>query len=31
MLDELKDEKEELIEKRENLKTEYKAMPDSDP
>jgi hypothetical protein len=31
MLAELKDEKEELIKKREGLKAEYRAMPDSDP
>ena len=31
MLNELKDEKEELIKKREGLKSEYKSMPDSDP
>jgi dynein assembly factor 1, axonemal len=31
MLSELKDEKEELIKKREGLKAEYRAMPDSDP
>ena len=31
MLDELKDEKEDLVKKREGLKADYKAMPDSDP
>lgn len=31
MLDELKDEKEELIAKRAGLKAEMKSMPDSDP
>lgn len=31
MMAELKDEKEGLIKKRENMKAEYKAMPDSDP
>lgn len=31
MLDELKDEKDDLVKKREGLKAEYRAMPDSDP
>lgn len=31
MLSELKDEKDELIKKRENLRSEYKSMPNSDP
>ena len=31
MLDELKDDKEELIKKREGFQAEFKALPDSDP
>lgn len=31
MLNELRDEKKELIQKRENLKKDYKAMDDKDP